>query len=93
MVLKINQKELVNSNLSDNDKGVIQKVIKIASNHDGASAGEVIAFKFLCSLASDCEVDMGEVLYYLNFSDITTLLKIQAQGTPIHNFWYEMEVS
>ena len=90
--LFLNEKELQNANITEAEKAIVKRIINIASLHDGASPGEIAAFKFLCSLGSECEVDMGDVLYHVNFIDIITLLKIQASGVPISNFWSEKAI-
>ena len=75
--------------LSEDEKNLIRWIVNKASNHQGASAGEITAYKFLRSITDKDTVNMADALQYLEFHNICSLLLIQAGGIPLSDFWID----
>lgn len=75
-----------NDNLTENEKSLIEWFVSLASNHRGASGGEVAAYRLLMSLTPSGTVCLNDALYYIDSSKIYALLKIQGKGDYISDF-------
>lgn len=86
----VNKKALESDvNLTEDEKSLIAWIVSAASNHSGASNGEITAYRFLMSLTSISTVCLSDVLYYLEIDKICQLLQMQSSGHDIGSFWHK----
>ena len=90
MSMLVNKKALESDvNLTEDEKSLIVWIVSTASNHSGASNGEITAYRFLMSLTSNDTVCLNDVLYHLETGKICQLLQMQSSCCDISNFWYK----
>ena len=86
--MRLNKEALeANASLTEDEKSLIVKAISSASNHPGASNGEIVAYRFLTSLTPNGAVCLNDVLYHFGSKKVCALLQIQEKGHCISDFW------
>ncbi len=83
-------KSVLDSNtvLCNEEKLLIEQLVELASNHDGASSGEIAVYDLLMSLMPNGKVCLNDVLYHLGAKKVCMLLSMQERGIRVSDFWY-----
>ena len=86
-MILLNNDALKHSGLSSEVMVSIATIIHHASDSDTASGGQKIAYEFLLSLMGKSKVNLSDLLYHFDTSDVANCIAIHKNGTRMSEFW------
>lgn len=86
-MIVLNSNSLAACQLSITESTGIKKMIESASDHPGASSGEILAYNFIKSVDGDGEVNLNDVLYHFEASIVCACLSVRSRGVMLNEFY------
>lgn len=72
---------------SDDEAEAIKYFIKSSADHDCASTGQLLAYKFLKSLDGNDTINLNDIIYHFESYYIRDCIMARTKGHLINEFW------